>query len=188
MPGDSHRHQVAIVGAGQAGLALAYFLRQQARDFVILERAGHVGPQWRGRWDSLRLFTSRRYDSLPGFPFPGAPDGYPSRDEVMGYLEAYAQAFDLPIKFQTDVQALRQDGDGFALQTSSGSVFADQVVVATGPFQEPRVPEFAGSLSDDVVQLHSTAYRGPSDLPAGRTLVIGGGNTGYQIAEELAPS
>ena len=186
MPGDSHRHEVAVVGAGQAGLAIGYFLRQQGRDFVILERADQVAPQWRERWDSLKLFTPRRYDSLPGMQFPGAPDGYPSGGEVVAYLDAYAQTFDLPIRFGTDVQALRRDGDGFALQTSSGDVFADQVVVATGPFQQPRIPDFAESLSDEVVQFHSTRYRNPSDLPAGRTLVVGGGNTGYQIAQELA--
>jgi putative flavoprotein involved in K+ transport len=188
MPNGTHRYEVAVVGAGQAGLAMGYFLRQQGREFVILERTDHVAPQWRERWDSLKLFTSRRYDSLPGLPFPGAPDGYPSRDEVIAYLEGYVQAFDLPVTFETEVQALRQDGDGFALKTSSGVVFADQVVVATGPFQEPRVPVFAGALSDDVVQFHSTRYRSPADLPAGRTLVVGGGNTGYQIAEELASS
>ena len=186
MPAEARRHEVAVVGAGQAGLAIGYFLRQQERDFVILERAEHVAQQWRGRWDSLKLFTSRRYDSLPGRAFPGAPDGYPSRDEVATYLDAYAQTFDLPVRLETDVRALRRDGDGFVLQTSSGDVLAGQVVVATGPFQEPRVPAFASSLSDDVVQFHSTRYRNPADLPSGRTLVVGGGNTGYQIAEELA--
>jgi putative flavoprotein involved in K+ transport len=188
MPNGTHRHEVAVVGAGQAGLAMGYFLRQQARDFVILERADHLAPQWRGRWDSLKLFTSRRYDSLPGLPFPGDPDGYPGRDEVVAYLDSYAQTFGLPIRLGSDIRSLRREGDVFALQTGSGDVLADQVVVATGPFQEPRVPAFAEALSDDVVQFHSTRYRSPSDLPAGRTLVVGGGNTGYQIAEELTRS
>jgi putative flavoprotein involved in K+ transport len=188
MPHGTNRYEVAVVGAGQAGLAMGYFLRQQGREFVILERADHVAPQWRGRWDSLKLFTPRRYDSLPGLQFPGEPDGYPGRDEVAAYLDAYAQAFDLSIRFSSDVRALRRDGDVFALETGGGDVFADQVVIATGPFQQPRVPAFAESLSDDVVQFHSTRYRSPSDLPAGRTLVVGGGNTGYQIAEELTRS
>jgi len=186
MPSGTDRYDVAVVGAGQAGLAMGYFLRQQPRDFVILERADQIAPQWRARWDSLKLFTSRSYDSLPGLQFPGEPDGYPSRDEVLAYLEGYAKTFDLPVRLGAGVRSLRSDGDGFALQTTTGDVFADQVVVATGPFQEPRVPEFAGLLSDDVVQFHSTRYRNPSDLPTGRTLVVGGGNTGYQIAEELA--
>jgi putative flavoprotein involved in K+ transport len=186
MSRDSHHHEVAIIGAGQAGLALGYFLRQQGRDFVILERADHIAPVWRGRWDSLKLFTSRRYDSLPGLQFPGEPDGYPSRDEVVAYLDSYAQTFDLPVRLSSDVGALRREGTVFALQTGGGDVLVDQVVIATGPFQQSRVPAFAEALSDDVVQCHSTRYRSPSDLPAGRTLVVGGGNTGYQIAEELA--
>jgi putative flavoprotein involved in K+ transport len=184
--GDSYRCPVAVIGAGQAGLAVSYFLRQQGREIVILERADQVAPQWRERWQSIKLFTPRSHDSLPGMQFPGAPDGYPSGAEVVAYLEAYAQTFDLPIRFGTDVHALRQDGDGFVLQTSGGDVFADHVVVAAGPFQQPRVPDFARSLSDEVVQIHSTRYRSPSELPAGRTLVVGGGNTGYQIAQELA--
>ena len=186
MPGGTDRYEVAVVGAGQAGLALGYFLRRQPGDFVILERGDQIAPQWRGRWDSLRLFTSRRYDSLAGLQFPGEPDGYPSRDEVVAYLDGYAKAFDLPVRLGTDVRSVRSEGDGFAIQTTTGDIFADQVVVATGPFQQPRVPELAGSLSDDVVQFHSTSYRNPSDVPAGRTLVVGGVNTGYQIAEELA--
>jgi putative flavoprotein involved in K+ transport len=188
MPNGTNRYEVAVVGAGQAGLAMGYFLRGQGRAFVILESADHVAPQWRGRWDSLKLFTPRRYDSLPGLQFPGEPDGYPGRDEVVAYLDSYAQVFDLPIRLSSEVRALRREGDVFAIQTGSGDVFADQVVIATGPFQQPRVPAFAGALSDDVVQFHSTGYRSPSDLPAGRTLVVGGGNTGYQIAEELTCS
>jgi putative flavoprotein involved in K+ transport len=188
MPNGTDRYEVAVVGAGQAGLAMGYFLRGQGREFVILERADHVAPQWRGRWDSLKLFTPRGYDSLPGLQFPGEPDGYPSRDEAVAYLDSYAETFDLPIRFSSDVRALRREGDVFAIQTSSGDVFADQVVIATGPFQQPRVPAFAEALSDDVVQFHSTRYRSPSDLPAGRTLVVGGGNTGYQIAEDLTRS
>ena len=188
MPNGTHRYEVAVVGAGQAGLAMGYFLRQQGREFVILERTDHVAPQWRERWDSLKLFTSRRYDGLPGMQFPGEPDGYPSRDEVVAYLDSYAQAFDLPIRLSSDVRALRHEGDVFALETSGGDVIADQVVVATGPFQQPRLPAVGEALSDDVVQFHSTRYRNPSDLPAGRTLVVGGGNTGYQIAEELTRS
>jgi putative flavoprotein involved in K+ transport len=163
-------------------------VRQQGRDFVILERADHIAPQWRERWDSLKLFTSRRYDSLPGLQFPGEPDGYPSRDEVVAYLDSYAQTFDLPVRYSSDVRALRREGDAFAIQIGNEDLVADQVVIATGPFQQPRVPAFAESLSDDVVQFHSARYRSPSDLPAGPTLVVGGGNTGYQIAEELAGS
>jgi putative flavoprotein involved in K+ transport len=189
-PGRIHssHHAVVVVGGGQAGLAIGYFLAKQGRDFVILERANDIAPAWRDRWDSLTLFTPRRFDSLPGIDFPGDPDGYPTRDEVIEYLRSFAAAFDLPIRLGTPVRRLGRDGGTFVLDTDSGRLSADQVVVATGPFQEPCVPRFANQLVDEVVQLHSSRYRNPSDLPAGRTLVIGGGNTGYQIAQELATS
>jgi putative flavoprotein involved in K+ transport len=188
MPDHSDRYEVVVIGAGQAGLAIGHYLAAQGRRFLILEREDDVAPAWRDRWDSLTLFTPRRYDSLPGLAFPGDPDGYPGRDEVVAYLREYATAFDLPVRPATGARSLARAERGFVIGTAAGDLAADQVVVATGAFQEPRVPGFAGGLADDVVQLHSTRYRNPSDLPAGRTLVVGGGNTGYQIAQELASS
>ena len=185
MSESTQYHEVAVIGGGQAGLAMGYFLAQQGRDFVILERADDVAPAWRSRWDSLTLFTPRRYDSLPGLEFPGDADGYPGRDEVVAYLRAYAAHFDLPLRVGTAASGLSRVGERFVVETTTGRITADQVVLATGPFQEPRVPEFAAGLAGDVVQVHSTGYRTPDDLPAGRTLIVGGGNTGYQIAEEL---
>jgi putative flavoprotein involved in K+ transport len=181
-------HEVAVIGAGQAGLAIGYFLAQRGRKFVILERSDDVAPAWRDRWDSLTLFTPRRYDSLPGLEFPGQPDGYPNRDEVLAYLQSYAARFDLPIRLATAARRLARDAERFAIETDIGTVTADQVVIATGPFQEPRIPSFANELAAEVVQLHSTEYRSPTELPNGRTLIVGGGNTGYQIADELAAS
>ncbi|HET7807365.1 MAG TPA: NAD(P)/FAD-dependent oxidoreductase [Gaiellaceae bacterium] len=174
--------EVAVVGAGQAGLALGYFLKQQGRRFVILERAGEVAPAWRERWESLTLFTPRRYSALPGLPFPGDPDGYPARDEVVAYLERYVQAFELPVQLDSDVTGL---DDGFRLELAGGrTLAAKQVVVATGPFQSPYVP--APSERLDVFQTHAVGYRRPDDVPAGTALVVGGGNTGFQIAKELS--
>jgi putative flavoprotein involved in K+ transport len=174
--------EVAVVGAGQAGLALGYFLKQQGRRFVILERAGDVAPAWRERWESLTLFTPRRYSALPGLPFPGDPDGYPARDEVVAYLERYAQAFELPIRLDSEVTGL---DDRFRLELAGGRALgAKQVVVATGPFQSPYVP--AASERLDVFQTHAVGYRRPGDVPAGTVLVVGGGNTGFQIAKELS--
>lgn len=186
VPPMSEHYDVAVVGGGQAGLAMGYFLAQQGRKFVILEGGDDVAPAWRGRWDSLTLFTPRRFDSLPGLEFPGDPDGYPLRDEVVDYLQRYAATFDLPIRLRTAARMLTREGDRFGIGLDDGPITADQVVVATGPFQEPRIPDFASALSAEVVQLHSTGYRNPSELPAGRILIVGGGNTGYQIAEELA--
>jgi putative flavoprotein involved in K+ transport len=177
---------VAVIGAGQAGLAMGYFLAQRGRRFVILERAGSIGAAWRERWDSLMLFTPRRYNSLPGQPFPGDPDGYPNRDEVISYLESYAKTFDLPIELSSPVLRLTAEDGGFVIVAEGRLLEAEQVVVATGPFQTPYVPEIAGRLEPDVVQMHATGYRNPSDLPDGTVLVVGGGNTGFQIAKELS--
>jgi putative flavoprotein involved in K+ transport len=185
----AQRREVVVIGGGQAGLATGYFLAQQGREFTILEAAGEPAAAWRGRWDSLRLFTSVRYDSLPGATFPGDPDSYPSRDDVIAYLTDYAQRFELPVEFDSRVQAVRaRDGGGFVVELADRAYEADQVVVATGPFQVPFTPPVAAGLGPEVVQLHSTRYRSPDDLPTGTVLVVGGGNTGYQISEELAPS
>jgi cation diffusion facilitator CzcD-associated flavoprotein CzcO len=182
-------YDVVVIGGGQAGLAIGYHLAQQGRRFTILEAAGEPASAWRGRWDSLRLFTSVRYDSLPGLDFPGDPDSYPGRDEVIAYLTDYAQRFELPVEFNSRVQAVRaRDGGGFLVELADRTYEADQVVVATGPFQVPFTPAIAADLSREVVQLHSTQYRSPDELPTGTVLVVGGGNTGYQISEELAHS
>ncbi len=186
MTSSSH-YDVVVIGGGQAGLSMGYFLARGRRRFVILERANHLAPAWRGRWDSLRLFTPRRYDALPGMPFPGDPDGYPGRDEVVAYLQTYAAEFDLPVKLDSPARAVRRSSDGrFEVEVDEETLTTDQVVVATGPFQNPRVPDFASDLAAEVVQIHSTAYRAPADLPDGTIAVVGGGNTGFQIAEELA--
>jgi putative flavoprotein involved in K+ transport len=185
----TQRREVVVIGGGQAGLAAGYFLAQQNRRFTILEAAGESAAAWRSRWDSLRLFTSVRYDSLPGLDFPGDPDSYPGRDDVIAYLTDYAQRFELPVEFNSRVQAVRAgEGGGFVVELADRTYVADQVVVATGPFQVPFTPAMAADLGPAVVQLHSTQYRSPEDLPTGTLLVVGGGNTGYQISEELAQS
>ena len=181
-----NHYEVATIGAGQAGLTIGYELAQQGRRFVILESADSVGQAWRTRWDSLTLFTPRRYDSLPGLEFPGDPDGYPGRDEVIAYLESYAETHDLPVQLGSEVRSVRNENGGFRLERATEMIEADQVVVATGPFQVPRVPALAADLDAAVFQTHSVGYRNPSELPDGPVLVVGGGNTGFQIAEELA--
>jgi putative flavoprotein involved in K+ transport len=186
MADASEHYDVVVVGGGQAGLVIGYYLARQGRKFLILEREQDVAATWRDRWESLILFTPRAYDSLPGLEFPGDPAGYPTRAEVLAYLQRYAAHFELPVRLGAPAKALRREADQFVLELDDGRITADQVVIATGPFQEPRVPAFAGGLAPDVVQMHSTGYRRPSDLPPGRALVVGGGNTGYQIAHELA--
>jgi putative flavoprotein involved in K+ transport len=181
------RYDVVVVGGGQAGLALGYFLARDGRRFTILEAADAPAAAWRKRWDSLKLFTPVRYDSLPGLTFPGHPDSYPGRDEVVEYLTRYAEHHNLPVQLDSEVLAVRPaDDGGFVVELRDRALAADQVVIATGPFQTPQVPPLAEQLDGTIVQMHSTDYRGPGDVPRGPVLVVGGGNTGYQIAEELA--
>jgi putative flavoprotein involved in K+ transport len=182
------RYEVIVVGGGQAGLAIGYFLAQQGRAFTILEAEREPAAAWRARWDSLKLFTPLRYSSLPGLPFPGDPDSYPTRDEVAEYLTGYARHFELPVELGSRVRSIRRTNGTYLLEVDDRTYEADQVVVATGPFQVPFVPSIAERLDASVVQLHSTEYRTPQDIPEAPVLVVGGGNTGLQIAEELSAS
>jgi len=177
---------VVVIGGGQAGLTIGHFLARQGRRFVILEAGESVGTAWRSRWDSLLLFTPRRYSALAGLDFADDPDGYPTRDEVVVYLERYAATFDLPVELNSNVRSLRVADGRFIVGLADREVEADNVVVATGPFQVRNVPALAGQLTPDVFQTHSTGYMRASDVPDGTVLVVGGGNTGYQIAKELA--
>jgi putative flavoprotein involved in K+ transport len=179
------RYDIVVIGAGQAGLAIGYFLKQ-GRTFVIVEAADSIGSAWRDRWESLRLFTPRRYSGLPNLPFPGDPEGYPDRAEVIAYLERYAETFELPVELKSPVRRLTRENGQFVLEVVGRQITAEQVVVATGPFQKPFIPEVASRLEADVFQAHSTGYRKPSDVPEGTVLVVGGGNTGFQVAEELS--
>lgn len=182
----STRVEVVVIGGGQAGLAMGYHLARQGREFLILDAAPRPGDAWRTRWDSLTLFTPARYSALPGMPFPGEPESYPTKDEVADYLEVYAARLDLPVLPGHRVTSLRQTGDGFVIETGGDRYEAGQVVAATGPFQTPFVPELASGLAPEVVQLHSASYRNPAQLPPGDVLVVGCGNSGVQIAEELS--
>ena len=175
-----------VVGAGQAGLAAGHYLRRAGRSFRILEAGESIGTAWRQRWDSLVLFTSRRFDGLPGLAFPGRSDSYPTRDEVVAYLERYAATFELPIEFSSPVSSVVHTENGFVLAAAGRSIIAERVVVATGPFQRPLIPAVASQLSRDVEQMHSVDYRRPNDIADGHVLVVGGGNTGFQIAKELS--
>jgi putative flavoprotein involved in K+ transport len=177
---------VVVIGGSQAGLATAWHLARQNLRFVVLDAGPELGDTWRSRWDSLTLFTPTQYDALPGMAFPGPADTYPGKDAVAGYLKAYAAAFNLPVRLNARVIRLGQTAEGFEIRTQDEVLRARQVVVATGPFQVPFVPPAAQRLDDSVTQLHSAGYRNPRALPPGPGLVVGGGNSGFQIAEELA--
>jgi putative flavoprotein involved in K+ transport len=177
---------VAVIGGSQAGLAMAWHLTRQNLRFVVLEAGPEVGHVWRSRWDSLTLFTPAQYDALPGMPFPGKADTYPAKDPVADYLQAYADTFHLPVRLNARVTHLSRTAEGFEIRTDDELFRARQVVVATGPFQVPFMPPAAQRLDGSVTQLHSAGYRNPQALPPGPVLVVGGGNSGFQIAGELA--
>jgi putative flavoprotein involved in K+ transport len=181
---SSERRPVIVVGAGPAGLAASYELQRAAIDHIVLERGG-VGQSWRDRWDSFCLVTPNWYVQLPGGDYGGEdPDGFMSRDEIVGHLERYAHGFDAPILDRIDVAALRSDpGGGFVLDTSEGQMRADAVVLATGAFQRPHRPRV--DLPPEVLVLDADGYARPDDLPRGGVLVVGSGQTGCQIADEL---
>jgi putative flavoprotein involved in K+ transport len=185
-PSGDRLLDVVVVGGSQAGLAMAWHLARRGLQFVVLEAGPEIGHVWRSRWDSLKLFTPSQYDALPGMPFPAPADTYPTKDPVADYLRSYAAAHDLPVRLNAKVAELRQTPEGFEVRTADQAYRARQVVVATGPFQVPFVPPAASKLDASVTQLHSAGYRNPRALPDGPVLVVGGGNSGFQIAEELA--
>jgi putative flavoprotein involved in K+ transport len=177
---------VLVIGGGQAGLAMGYHLAKSGMHFQIVDAGAEIGHVWRSRWDSLRLFTSGRYDNLPGLPFPAAPDAYPGKDDVADYLQAYAARFELPVRPSTNVTSLTR-GNGTYVAKAGGEVLeARQVVVATGPFQVPFIPPIADGLDPGVYQVHSAGYRHPQTVPPGSVLVVGAANSGCQIAQELS--
>jgi putative flavoprotein involved in K+ transport len=184
---ESNRtYDVLVIGAGQTGLTVGYHLQQAGLRFLIVDGGDQVGSAWAQRWESLVLFTPRRYNAMPGLPFDGDPDREPTRDEVIDYLRRYAVELGLPVDLNSPVTALEYRDGRYAAELPGRTIVAEQVIVATGPFQKPRIPAFASSVEPDVYQTHSTGYRRPGDVPPGQAVVVGGGNTGYQIAEELA--
>src|SRR5207245_3664723 len=170
---DVEHFDTIVIGGGQAGLAVGYYLKKQGRSFVILDANERIGGSWRTRtWTSLRLFTPARYDGLPGWPFPAPGWSYPTARETADYLEAYAARFELPVRTGMAVDRLGKDGDRYLVQCGGRRFASDQVLVATGFYGTPSAPEFAPELDPRLVQMHSGAYRDPSPPPpGGRALV-----------------
>jgi putative flavoprotein involved in K+ transport len=177
---------VLVVGAGQAGLGTAYRLLHRTDLRVLVVDASPVGQSWLDRWDTLQLFTPRRFSSLPGMPFPDGKTRSPSRTEMARYLRSYVEKFSLPVETGTAVHRLVRSSGAFGADTTGGVIRARQVVVASGPFRRPNVPDAAARLDASVVQLHSFSYRRQADVPPGDVLVVGGGNSAAQLAIELA--
>jgi putative flavoprotein involved in K+ transport len=180
--------ETLIIGGGQAGLAVGYHLAQRGRSFLILDENERTGDSWRKRWDSLQLFTPAYLNSLPGLEFPGPHSHCPTKDEMADYLEAYAARFDLPVHRRIRVDAITKNADRFMIIANDQRFEADNVVLATGGYQAAYVPDFAGKLDADIVQLHSSQYRRPSQLQDGDVLVVGAANSGAEIALEASTS
>jgi putative flavoprotein involved in K+ transport len=177
---------VLIVGAGHGGLAVAHDLVRAGRDVLIVDRSARVGDAWRSRWESLRLFTPRDLDGLPGVPFPAGGDAFPNKEEVADYQERYAHEMRSPFRLGAGVRALRRVSDRFEANVSDDIIRARSVVIAAGHYQAPFVPDFATRLDPSVLQLHSSEYRRPSDVPVGPVVVVGAANSGGEIAVEVA--
>jgi putative flavoprotein involved in K+ transport len=175
-----------VVGGGQAGLSVGYHLRKLDVDFVILDDNERVGDAWRTRWDSLRLFTPATFNGLPGMPFDAPKWSFPTKDEMADYLDAYAERFDLPVRTGVRVNRIAQEDGRLVVSAGDERLEARNVVVATGAHRIPKLPSFASELDPRIVQLHSAEYRNPSQLQDGEVLVVGVGNSGAEIAYELA--
>ncbi|WP_262173169.1 flavin-containing monooxygenase [Saccharococcus sp. Marseille-Q5394] len=180
------RYETIVIGAGQAGLAMGYYLKQSGGSFLLIDKGQQVGQVWKDRYDSLKLFTPRMYSSLPGLLLEGEQHGFPTKDEIANYLKRYAEKFALPVALNSEVLSVTKHGESFCVETTIGMFYSSNVVVATGPFQKKRIPAFSASLSERILQMHSSEYKNPKQLQKGKVLVVGGGNSGAQIAVELS--
>jgi len=185
----SHRSResfhTVVIGGGQAGLSVGYYLTRQRRPFVILDASTRVGDAWRQRWDSLRLFTPAVFDTLEGMAFPAPRYSFPTKDDMADYLEAYARRFELPVRSGVRADRLTRSGNKYIVEAGSDRFEADHVVIAMSSYQVPRVPAFAKELRPDIVQIHSSEYRHPRQLQPGGVLLVGAGNSGAEIAIEV---
>ena len=180
------KYKVIVIGAGQAGLSVGYFLSRSGIPFVILDANKRVGDSWRNRWDSLRLFTPAKFNGLAGLPFPSRGNYFPAKDEMGDYLEKYAEHFNLPVKGGIKVTGLTKEKDLFCVASGEQFFYAENVVIAMSDFQIPKVPAFAQKLNPDIVHFHSFYYRNASQFQKGDVLVVGAGNSGAEIALEAS--
>jgi len=178
--------ETLVIGGGQSGLAIGYQLSRRDLTYKIVDANPRVGDVWRNRWDSFRLFTPNRLNRLPGMRFPGYHWGFASKNEWADYLESYARKFDLQVETGIRVERLTREGDRFVATSGDRRFEADNVVIAMSSWQRPRVPDFASELDPEIVQLHVAEYKNPDQLQPGDVLVVGAGNSGAEIAIEVA--
>lgn len=179
---------VVVIGGGQAGIAVGHHLKEAGLNLVVVDENPRVGDAWRHRWDSLRLFTPADVDGMPGERYPAPPWSFPSHTEFADYLEDYVARTGIPVRMGARVRRLAHSGEGFSVEVNDDVLLARAVVVASGFDRVPRVAAFAAELDPAVVQLTTDNYRTPTQVPEGRVLVVGAGNSGAEIALDLAPT
>ncbi|MCC9265418.1 NAD(P)/FAD-dependent oxidoreductase [Bacillus velezensis] len=179
-------YDTIVIGAGQAGISVGYYLKKSKQKFIILDKSHEVGESWKNRYDSLVLFTSRMYSSLPGMPLEGDKHGLPSKNEIAAYLKKYVERFEIPIQLRTEVISVQKLNNDFLIKTNREEYQTKNLVMAAGPFHTPNIPSISRDVADHIHQLHSSQYKHSKQLAPGNVLVIGGGNSGAQIAVELS--
>ncbi|MFQ6321888.1 flavin-containing monooxygenase [Bacillus halotolerans] len=179
-------YDTIVIGAGQAGISIGYYLKQSDQKFIILDKSNEVGESWKDRYDSLVLFTSRMYSSLPGMHLEGEKHSFPSKNEIVAYLKKYVDRFEIPIQLRTEVISVLKLKNHFLIKTNGEEYQTKNLVIASGPFHTPNIPSISKDLSGNINQLHSSQYKNSKQLVHGNVLVVGGGNSGAQIAVELS--
>lgn len=175
-----------IIGGAQAGLSMAYHLKKMEKSFIVVDGEEEIGASWLNRWDSLKLFTPTEYNHLPGLKFNAPKGHYPSKYEVSNYFKSYVKKFDIPVQLNTLVTSIKKSAKGFHVIYNEGELITKNVIVATGPFHIPYTPPCHTKLSDEVLQMHSNYYKNSEQLQDGDVLVVGGGDSGYQILDEIS--
>lgn len=175
-----------VIGGGQAGLSIAYYLKKQNQDFLVVDANAETGAPWLKRWDSLKLFTPSEFNNLPGFPFPHKKGHYASKYEVADYLKKYVSTFDIPVRYNEKIIALKKEDNHFVLYSEDHVYKAKQVIVSTGPFHTPFIPPCHSKISESIFQIHSEHYKNTNQLQKGNTLVVGAGDSGVQILKDIS--
>lgn len=183
---NSKRLEYVIIGGAQAGLAMAYHLKKMNKNFIVLDGENEIGASWLNRWDSLKLFTPTEYNHLPGLDFDAPKNHYPSKFEVANYFKNYVDTFEIPVQLNTLVTSVKKKEKTFCVEHKDGVIETKNVIVATGPFHIPYTPPCHTKTADSILQMHSNYYKGIDQLQDGDALVVGGGDSGYQILNELS--
>ncbi|MCG9971637.1 flavin-containing monooxygenase [Christiangramia crocea] len=175
-----------VVGGAQAGLAMAYYLNKLNVDYLVVDKESEIGASWLNRWDSLTLFTPSEFNNMPGMEFPAEKGHYPSKTEVADYFRNYVDKFKIPFRLNTLIENISHEGDHFVLKSPQGDLLSRNVVIATGPFHIPYTPPFSKKIDENIFQIHSNYYKNPSQLQEGKAMVVGAGDSGFQILDEVS--